>query len=259
MAYLTIGGRAYFYRDVGAGQPLLLLHGFPLNGASFWPQLDAPPKDVRLIVPDHRGFGQSARGEGPLSMEAFASDALALLDALKIPAAGVGGVSMGGYVAMALLRLDPARVSKLVLIDTQCSADDEAGKARREATAVELEARGMGPLVEAMMPKLLAARAPDEVRRRVEAMIRSVEPKSAAAASRAMAARADSREIVSRFAGPALVAVGSQDVITPPAKAKELAALMGGSRLVELEGAGHLANLEKPEAFNAALSEFLAF
>ena len=67
------------------------------------------------------------------------------------------------------------------------------------------------------------------------------------------------RQFGSRFAGPALVAVGSEDVITPPAKARELAALIAGSRLVELEGAGHLANLEKPEAFNAALGEFLAF
>ena len=212
-----------------------------------------------MIVPDHRGFGQSARGEGPLSMEAFASDALALLDALKISQTGLGGVSMGGYVAMALVRLDPARVSRLVLIDTQCGADDDAGKARREATALELEAKGMEPVVEAMLPKLLAAKASDEVRRRVEAMMRTVDPKSAAAASRAMATRGDSREILSRFAGPALVVVGTEDVITPPAKAAELAALLGGSRRVELEGAGHLSNLEKPEAFNTALSEFLAF
>lgn len=166
---------------------------------------------------------------------------------------------MGGYAAMALLRLDPARVNRLVLIDTQCGADDQAGKARREATAVELESKGMGPLVEAMLPKVLAPKAPDEVRRRVEAMMRSVNPESAAAASRAMGARSDSREILSRFAGPALVVVGGEDVITPPAKARELAELMAGSRRVELEGAGHLSNLEKPEAFNAALSEFLAF
>jgi pimeloyl-ACP methyl ester carboxylesterase len=259
MPYVTIDGRAYHYRDVGEGQPLLLLHGFPLTGASFWPQLDAPPKGVRLIVPDHRGFGQSARGDGPLSIEGFASDALALLDALVLPRAAVGGVSMGGYAAMALLRLDPARVAQLVLIDTQSGADDEAGKARREATALELEAKGLEPLVAAMMPKLLAAKAPDDVRRRVEAMMRSEDPKSAAAASRAMAQRADSREILFRFAGPALVVVGSEDPITPPAKAKELAGLIGGSRLVELEGAGHLSNLEKPLAFNAALGEFLAF
>ncbi len=258
MAYLNLQGRAYQYRDVGAGRPLLLLHGFPLTGASFWPQLDAPPQGIRLIVPDHRGFGQSARGESLLTMDALAADALSLLEALKLPQVAVGGVSMGGYVAMALLRLDPARVGRLILIDTQCGADDDAARARREATALELEARGVGPLVEAMIPKLLAPGAPEEVRRRVEALMRSVDPKSAARASRAMAIRADSREILSRFAGPALVVVGSDDSITPPAKAKEMAALIGGSRWVQIEGAGHLSNLEKPEAFNAALSEFLA-
>lgn len=257
MAYLTIDGRAYHYRDVGEGQPLLLLHGFPLTGASFWPQLDAPPKGARLIVPDHRGFGGSAFG--PLSMDAIASDALALLDHLKVPQAAVGGVSMGGYATMALLRRDPARVTKLVLIDTQCTADDDAGKARRRAVADETLARGMDPLVAAMMPKLIAPAAPDEVRRRVEAMMRSVDPKTAAAASLAMGTRSDSRELLSRFAGPALVVVGSEDPITPLAKAKELAGLLAGARLVVLEGAGHLANLEQPEAFNAALSEFLAY
>ncbi len=259
MAHLTIDGRAYHYREVGEGQPLLLLHGFPLTGASFWPQLDAPPNGVRLIVPDHRGFGQSARGDDALSMDAFASDALVLLDALQITRAAVGGVSMGGYAAMALLRLDPARVSKLVLIDTQAGADDAAGKARREAVAVELEAKGISPLVEAMMPKLLSKNAPEALRGRVEAMLRSADPTSAAAASRAMATREDSKEILSRFAGAALVVVGADDVITPRAKAKEMAELLEGScPLLEIDGAGHLSNLEKPEAFNHALSEFLA-
>ena len=259
MAYLTIDGRTLHYRDVGAGRPLLLLHGFPLTGNSFWPQLDAPPSGVRLLVPDHRGFGSSAPGPGITTMEAIAADALALLDALEIATAVVGGVSMGGYAAMALLRASPARVSSLVLIDTQCTADDEPGKARREATAKDIEANGMAAVAEAMLPKLLTAAAPDEVRRRVEAMIRSVDPKGAAAASRGMAARVDQKEILSRFAGRALVVVGEHDVITPPAKAKELAALISGSVLVELKGAGHLANLEQPQAFNTALGEFLAY
>lgn len=259
MPYVTIEGRALHYRDVGEGRPLLLLHGFPLTGASFWPQLDAPPKGVRLIVPDHRGFGPSAPGPGPTTMEAIAADALALLDALKIDRAAVGGVSMGGYAAMSLLRADPARVTALVLIDTQCTADDEAGKARREATAKDLEAHGMAPLAAGMLPKLLSLSAGDGLRRRVEAMIRSVDPVGAAAASRGMALRGDSKDILSRFAGPALVVVGTEDVITPVAKAKEIAALIAGARLVELPAAGHLANLEQPEPFNAALAEFLAF
>jgi pimeloyl-ACP methyl ester carboxylesterase len=259
MPYVTVEGRALHYRDVGTGKPLLLLHGFPLTGGSFWPQLDAPPPGHRLIVPDHRGMGQSAPGEGALTMEAIASDALGLLDALKLPTAIVGGVSMGGYAAMAMLRLNASRVSGLVLIDTQCTADDEAGQARREATAKDVEANGMSGLAQAMVPKLLSAAAPAELRQRVEAMMRSVDPKGAAAASRGMALRTDSKELLSRFAGPALVVVGDADVITPTAKAKEIAGLMSQARLVELKDAGHLANLEQPLAFNAALSEFLAY
>ncbi len=79
----------------------------PSRRESFWPQLERPAEGRAVIAPDHRGFGGSALGEGVSTMEAMAEDALALLDALKLPAAVVGGVSMGGYVAIALARLDP--------------------------------------------------------------------------------------------------------------------------------------------------------
>ena len=95
MPTLSITGRSYFYEDRGEGVPLLLFPGFPFTSESFWPQLEAPPKGVRLLVPDHRGFGQSAPGQGPTTMEAMAEDGLALLDALNLGIALVGGVSMG--------------------------------------------------------------------------------------------------------------------------------------------------------------------
>src|SRR5437763_548359 len=108
MPNLTLEGRTYHYRDEGSGRAVVLLHPFPLSSKAFAPVLANVPKGTRLLVPDARGFGQSA--PGALSMEAIAQDALSLLDALKIDQAVVGGVSMGGYAAMALLRLDASRV-----------------------------------------------------------------------------------------------------------------------------------------------------
>jgi pimeloyl-ACP methyl ester carboxylesterase len=257
MPTVTIAGRALHYEERGAGPALLLLHGFPFSSESFWPQLDRPPKGFRLIVPDHRGFGQSALAEGPSTMEALADDALALLDALGIEQAVVGGVSMGGYVAIALTRRDPGRVRALVLIDTQSSPDDEAGRARREAVALDVEARGMEPTADAMLPKLLSPHASDEVKARVARMMRAQSPVATAAASRGMATRTDGRDILSRFAGPCLVIVGELDVITPVEKAQAMAALAPQAQLEVLPHVGHLPNLEAPERFQQVLEGFL--
>ena len=92
MPTLSLSGRDYFYEDRGEGVPLLLFHGFPFSGESFWPQLEHPPRGVRLLVPDHRGFGRSAIAPGVATMESMAEDGLALLDALGIKSALVGGV-----------------------------------------------------------------------------------------------------------------------------------------------------------------------
>lgn len=260
MKILQVDGARIAFHDVGSGLPVLLLHGFPLTSESFRPQIDVLGKRFRLIVPDHRGFGESGSppASGPTEMSRIARDALAVLDSLGIRRAVVGGVSMGGYAAMALLREDPGRVAGLLLIDTQATADDEAGKARRADTAKAIGAKGTQALVEAMLDKLVAPGGDPAVRAKVEAMIRGNPPAGCIAAVQGMALRPDSQDILARFAGPALIAVGEKDAITPPAKAKELAKLLQGSTLVEIPRAGHLSNLEQPAAFNAAAEAFLA-
>lgn len=258
MPTLSLSGRTYFYEDRGEGLPLVLLHGFPFSSESWWPQLEAPPRGVRLIVPDHRGFGHSEPGEGPATMEAMAEDVLALLDALRLPSVVLGGLSMGGYVAIALARLDPGRVKGLVLVDTQSFPDDEAGKQRREATAADVEANGVDGLVDGMLPKLMAPGVDPAVRARVERLMRAQRPAGVAAAARGMATRTDGKDILSRYGGPCLVLVGDGDVITPPEKARVMAELVSGATLEVIAGAGHLANLEQPKAFAAALERFLA-
>jgi pimeloyl-ACP methyl ester carboxylesterase len=234
------------------------LHGFPFDSRSFWPQLEAPPEGFRLLVPDHRGFGKSAPAPGVSTMEAMAQDALAVLDAAGVPDAVVGGVSMGGYVTLALLRLNPGRVRGLLLCDTQAGPDDDAGKARRDQAAKDVEAHGVGPLAEALGPKLFAPSTGPAVRERVLAMMREQSATATAAASRGMGQRVDSKDVLSRFAGPTLVVVGDQDALTPPDKARVLAGLVTGAKLEVIPGAGHLANLEQPVLFGKALTAFQA-
>jgi pimeloyl-ACP methyl ester carboxylesterase len=257
MGFFTARGIRLRYRDSGSGVPLLLLHAFPLSGAMFEAQVAALSGQGRLVVPDQRGFGKSALGEGPSTMGGLAEDALALLDHLGIAQAVVGGVSMGGYVALALLRQDPGRVRGLVLADSQVGADDEAARAAREMLAQEVLLGGMDVLVEKQLPRLLSTSASKQLRAHVADMIRATAPAGAAAALRGMALRADGRDILSRFGGPVLVVVGEEDSLTPPEKARTMAKLLPQARLVEIPRAGHLSNLEAPELFNDALLRFL--
>src|SRR6266849_4969545 len=237
MQFTTPDGVALHYLDEGKGLPVLLLHAFPLNSMGFRPQVQLLSSKYRLIVPDQRGFGKSSLGAGPTEMSTLARDALALLDHLKISSAVVGGVSMGGYASMALLRLDPARAKALVLVDTRATADDAAAKKRREETAQSVLKKGMGVLVESMLPKLLSP---------------------AAAALLGMALRQDSQDILARYAGPALVVVGDKDELTPPEKSLEMQKLLAKGSLVILPGAGHLSNLEAPVEFNRALEGLIS-
>ncbi len=257
MASFSAPGVRLHYRDSGHGVPVLLLHAFPLSGALFDGQLTALSGRARFVVPDLRGFGQSALGDGPSTMEQLAEDAVLLLGHLGIGAAVVGGVSLGGYAALALLRHDPGRVAGLVLADTQMGADDDAARAGRETLAQDVLARGVDVLLERLLPRLLRPSAPEALRASLAEQIRATQPAAAAAALRGMALRPDSRDILSRFSGPVLVAVGAEDVLTPPAKAREMASVAPQATLVEIAGAGHLANLEAPELFNAAVAEFL--
>jgi pimeloyl-ACP methyl ester carboxylesterase len=234
----------------------VLLHAFPLEGEMFEPQWTALAGRARFIVPDLRGFGGSGLAPGPSEMGTMADDVLSLLDQLQIDAAVVGGVSMGGYVSLALLRNDPARVKALVLADTQTSADDAPGREGREKTAQQVLTGGSTALLP-LVDRLLGPSAPPELRTRVSGWITAGSPEGQAAALRGMALRPDARDILARFGGPVLVLVGADDVLTPPVKSRAMAELVPGTELVELPGAGHLANLEAAAAFNAALGRFL--
>src|SRR5689334_16385410 len=110
MQTAQVNGVELAYRDEGQGQPLLLLHAFPLSSAMWEDQLDSLSTRMRVIAPDLRGFGASARGSGAASLDQHADDLAGLLDALEIERATVAGLSMGGYISFALLRRHRARI-----------------------------------------------------------------------------------------------------------------------------------------------------
>jgi pimeloyl-ACP methyl ester carboxylesterase len=257
----TIEGTAIEYDVRGEGPAVLLLHAFPLGLFAWDAQAEALAATHRVVRFDARGFGGSAVGDAPLTMERIADDGAALLDHLGIGKAIVGGCSMGGYAAFAFVRRHPQRLAGLVLQDTRAGADDAEGKANRATLAAKVLAGGAPAAVEAFLPKLVGETTHRERPGLVAGLrerILSTSPKGVANALHGLAARADSRETLPTIAVPTLVIVGAEDVLTPPAEAATMAAAIPRARLDVVPRAGHLANLENPDAVNAALRAFLA-
>jgi pimeloyl-ACP methyl ester carboxylesterase len=250
------------YREAGAGRPLVLLHAFPLSSTMWLEQRDGLAASCRVITPDQRGFGGSALGDDAPSLDAAADDVVELLDRLDLEQVVLGGLSMGGYVAMALLRRHPERVAGLILADTKAGADADAGKANRERIAAAVESdESSTVLVDEVLPALLGSTTTTSrplIAGRVRGLVQAAPAAAVAWAQRAMAGRPDSFDTLRSFDRPALVVVGQEDVLSPPADAEAMAAALPRGRLVVIPEAGHLTAVETPEAFNALVAGFLA-
>jgi len=248
------------YDASGNGSPLVLLHGFPFNRTLWREQVEAFRGRYRCICVDLRGHGETTATGDIATMEEMAADVAALLDELQIERVSLGGLSMGGYVALAFYRSFPERVRALILADTRPQADTDEARRSREETATRVLREGMTIIADTMLPKLLApsthAERPDIVAR-VREMILNTNSLGAAAALRGMAARRDQTELLHKIQCPTLIMVGSLDAITPPDDAEALHREIRGSHLEVIEGAGHVSNLERPTQFSRALANFL--
>jgi len=250
------------YDDHGIGQPVIFLHAFPLN-RSMWSELIIAllnEQRFRLVALDWRGFGESEISTDRSTMELLADDVAGLMDALGMQQAVLCGLSMGGYAAFAFLRKYPERVRGLILADTRPGADNEEGKANREKMAQIAEEQGSGAIVDLQIPKLLSdytrQHHPD-VEARARQMINAATSAGIAAASRGMAMRADSTDLLARISCPTLVLVGEEDGLIPPTVARDYATRIPEAQFVAIPQAGHLSNLEQPAAFLRIVREFL--
>jgi 3-oxoadipate enol-lactonase len=242
------------------GPPILLVHGYPFNRSLWDEQVEALSSRHRVIAPDLRGFGESDAAPGTATMNVMARDLALLLNHLGIARAAICGLSMGGYVALALYKQLPSRVRALVLADTRAQADTEEAKQTRFQQAEKALNEGMAGIADAMLPKLLTPETVSkrpEVVKRVRDMMLKTKPEGAAAALRGMAERDDQTELLAKITVPALIIVGAEDAITPVADSEKMHAAISGSRLMVLENAGHVSNIERTEQFNDALLSFL--
>jgi 3-oxoadipate enol-lactonase len=252
------GGSAADIRELGSGPAIVLVHGFPLDGAMWSGVARALATKFRVFKPDLPGRGNTDAA-APDSIAGYADFVGTLVAELESPV-GIAGFSFGGYIALELMKRGSEKIRGLALVDTRASADEAAGRAGRDETIAAVRADGIKPVVESMPAKLLSPESlgrPDLVER-VRRMISRQKPETIAADLAAMRDRPDSVEFLPRVAVPTLVVVGEQDALAPPADSEAMAAAITGARLVRVPGAGHLTPMERPKAVAEALGEFFS-
>jgi 3-oxoadipate enol-lactonase len=242
--------------DGPAGAPWLVLSNSLATNLSMWDEQARELKGAyRVLRYDQRGHGGTEATAGRYTFALLMADALALMDALGIGKAHFAGLSMGGATALGLAETHPDRLEKVIVCDSPCQSTPASAQQWEERIAIA-QKQGMEPLVEATVgrwfpPEVVKAPHVDKVRR----MIRDT-PVDGFIGCAAALADHDYASAVATVRRPVLFLVGEKDGVNPPAMRK-LNAALPGSRYVELAGAGHISNLDQPEAFNRALSDFL--
>jgi pimeloyl-ACP methyl ester carboxylesterase len=226
--------------------PLVLVPGLLCSARLYAPQVAALWPYGQVTVADHR------RDD---SIDAIAARILANAP----PRFALVGLSMGGFISMAVERLAPERVDRLALLDTSARADlPEQSAAREKLVALAQEGR-LSDVVETLIPRFLhKSRLGDEALKRVvHEMATDTGVEAFARQQKALIGRIDSRASLANIKCPTLVLVGDGDILTPPNLSQEIAAAIPGARLVTVPNCGHLSTLEQPDAVNAALAEWL--
>jgi 3-oxoadipate enol-lactonase len=247
------------FTDVGSGPPLVLLHAFPLDRGMWEPQWTGLGSKLRIIAIDLPGLGSSAAEPG-FTVDSAADQVADLLDSLKLPKVALGGLSMGGYVALAFARRHSTRLTHLILADTRSEPDDAAGKDNRNRLIKLTEEFGPSKVYEVMLPKVLSAGTQANQPKIVE-FARGLAAKQSGpgviGGLVALRDRPDATLDLVKITVPTLIIVGKDDGVTPPPLTEAMSKRIVGSTLIEIPEAGHLSNMENPAAFNNAIAGFL--
>lgn len=249
------------YDDTGSGPPLVLIHAFPLYREMWKWQAAALSVTHRVLTPDVFGFGDSELPAGGWTVDSFADVCAAWLTGIGVAGPVVfGGLSMGGYIALAFARRHPEWVKGLILADTRADADTAEAKAGRDKTIAFVRQNSAAAQIDQMLPKMLSEYTRAQQKQVVEEVrlmgaAQSVE--GLVAALEALRDRPDSMPSLDGFQFPVLVIVGREDAITTPDMATAMADRLRDATTEALYSAGHLSNLEVPGQFNTAVQRWL--
>jgi 3-oxoadipate enol-lactonase len=256
----TGGPVAIAYDMAGSGPLVVFLHGIGGNRTNWYGQLEHFSNRFCAVTWDARGYGASNDSPQTLKFSDFADDLLRLLDHCKAERAHLIGLSMGGMIVQDFYGRHPERVATLALVDTSSGFGGVPEAARRDFLARRLDPleKGLTPVdiapgvVEVLVAKSASAAIREQLRGSLSAL--RVEPYKQALHA---IVTTDFRPVLPKITVPTLVIVGDEDIVTPPSASEFLVKNIAGAALIKIPGAGHLTNIEKPEAFNAALGPFL--
>jgi len=252
------GANIHYETQGPAGAPVLVLANSLGTTTAMWDeQLTALSQRFLVVRYDHRGHGRSSATPGPYTIELLGADCLAVLDDLGAARASLCGLSIGGAVALWVAAHAPDRVERLVLCCTRPAFPPPEQWADRAAL---VRAQGTAPLLDVLMGRWFSPSFEDTdgaMRRRVDGMLRTVDPEAYAGCCEALGAM-DQTAVLAAVVAPTLVVGGAHDPVSPPADAAALATGIAGSALVVLSGAAHLANIEQPARFTEAVLSHLA-
>ncbi len=261
--FLDVRGTHIGYDCYGDGETrLLLLHAFPLNRKQ-WEQQGqgwATTFGGSVVALDLLGFGESGIETGPATMDLMADYVFGAMDALHAERCAICGLSLGGYVAFALLRQHPERITGLVLADTRATADTPEQREAREDAAQFATAHGVVPLFDRDAPRLFGQTTRNlhpEIVDRAREIARLDNDIGIAAAERGMALRPDSTALLPKIRVPTLVLVGDEDAIIPQDTARQMAQAIPNAEFEVIQSAGHISNMEQASRFGDAVARFV--
>ena len=230
---------------------VVLIHPFPFR-AAFWAEVAPIIADAGyfVVAPNLRGCATSPLGEDEPSMELLASDVWSLLDSLNINRPFVLGVSLGGYVTLAMLRARPLQIAGIGLIDTKATADSPAAVRNRKIIAHEIHNDlSTEEYAQQMLPTLLSTYTHERrlnVVDQVREWITSNDPHTVSWLQHAMAARPDSTEALAAFSGPVLLIRGEDDVVSKPQDFEHMHNTAQHPTMVIATNCAHLPPVEDP-------------
>jgi 3-oxoadipate enol-lactonase len=251
-------GHTVRIREFGQGPPVVLAHGYPLDGAMWSGVARALSVRFRVFKLDLPGHGENpAPAETKIEGSAeFLGSVLGHIEGR----AGLAGFSMGGYAALALMKQPPGNAPALALVDTRATADDDAGRKGRDAAIEAVRSGGAAVIAEPMIEKLLApaSRQNAALVERLRRIILRQKPETLESDLAAMRDRPDSTGLLAGLGVSTLVVAGEFDVMTPPADGQAMAAAIPGARFILIPAAGHLTPMERPGAVASALGDFFS-
>ena len=240
--------------------PIIFIHGFPYNSKMWEQQIKRLKGQYYCVAYDIRGLGQTSPGDGLFTIEMFVDDLFAVIDSLDLGRPVIAGFSMGGYIALRAVEREPDRFRGIILCDTKSEADDDAGKLKRANAIKVINTDGMEKFVSDFVPMTFSKNAQQRIPETYNAILEQAKMESPIGVKGcllAMASRTDTTKSLDDIRVPTLLLVGEHDALTPPAVMQAMHERIGGSQMILVPGAGHMAPLENPEVVTQGIEDFL--